>query len=105
MEDASIFRNTWVEKQLDTGPIYKVVKEEGEFQFWGRTWKRPVCWITNRKNIYEEIHDDNRLPMQETVRRGLLKQLSKDGILRDEHDRYVSYVVEENQWEGSEGTA
>ena len=33
MEGASIFREPWVERQIDTGHIYKVIMGQGIFQF------------------------------------------------------------------------
>ena len=43
-----------------------------------------------------------------TVKRGLLKQMIEDERIRDEYDRYVSYVVEETNgkdWKEQPGTA
>ena len=64
-----------------------------------------MCWITNSKAIGEDIRGANRMPIQEQVKRGLMQQLIKEQRIRDEYDRYASYVVEEGQWEGLEDSA
>ena len=78
---------------------------KGKFQFGGRTWEKPVCWITNSKEICQEIQDESKGSLQKRVQNGLLEQMVKDQRIRNKWDRYVSFVSEENTWEGTDGMA
>ena len=66
---------------------------------------RPVCWITSSKEICQEIQDESKGSLQKRVQNGLLEQMVKDQRIRNKWDRYVSFVSEENAWEGIDGMA
>ena len=105
MDCGSVFRDRWVERELEIGRLYKVNTGEGEFQFGGRTWKRPVCWVTNSKKIADELENGDGRSIADKVRKGLQEQMVQDGRIRKEGDRYVSYAIEEEHWGDVEDVA
>ena len=105
VQHGRIFRDPWVERSIEQGEIFVVKGPEIEFKIRGKTLKRRIRWLTNSREAQKAMIQEKGNQVLERAKKGVVRQAVVDRRIRNEEDRYISYAVDEEDWEMEEETA
>ena len=64
--------------------------------------RRHACWITRIRAVAENAKAGAYASVLDCAKEGIASQAVEGRCINDEHDRYISYAVDEEDWEDAE---